>query len=473
MEPIEVVERLGRWSSGPGPLYVLLAQRLRELIDAGELPPGTLLPPDRVFAALLSVGRGTVVATYDLLRAEGRVTRRRGSGTRVAGEPVADRHQDTSAPMFLHLLEPRRDAIMLACAAPESPPEELAAAYGAIAPALTDEANIGYWPAGHPVLRRAVADRYTRRGAPTAPEQILVTNGGQHGLSVLARALLRPGDRVLAETPTYPGALEAFREQGAVVRPMRAGLDGFEGAVGVHRPVAAYVIPTFQNPTGGVLSVADRRRLVAVARRSGVTLIDDEVLAELGFPGEELPPPLAAWSDDVVTVGSFSKTVWGGFRVGWVRAPADVVARLARLRAVHDLGGNVPAQLAAAELLPRLEGILRRTAIDRRRSHDVLVAALRRRLPDWQTSPVRGGQTLWVRLPHGDGVSFAQVALRHGVVVLPGSGLDPSGASDAHIRLHFLHAPSVLTDAVGRLARAWGAYRPPSTPARGLPALSI
>ncbi len=101
-----------------------------------------------------------------------------------------------------------------------------------------------------------------------------------------------------------------------------------------------------------------------------------------------------------------------------------MIARLARLRAVHDLGGNIPAQLAAAELLPRLDEIATREAATRKAGHDLLLAELARHLPDWQVPAVPGGQTLWARLPHGDGTSFTQAALRHGVAVLPGTGLD-------------------------------------------------
>ncbi|QUH05838.1 PLP-dependent aminotransferase family protein [Saccharopolyspora erythraea] len=463
MMPIHLTERLGRWSSGRGPLYVLLAARLRQLIDDGELPPGALLPPDRVLASALAVGRSTVVAAYDLLHGEGRIVRRQGSGTRVSGSPSTAAPDTTGAPVFLHLLEPSDDVIALACAAPDSPPPELVEAYERVLPELAaTTGDIGYHPGGHIALRQAIAERYAQRGVPTEPDQVLVTTGGQQALSLLARAFVRPGDQVLVEAPTYPGALEAFREEAAVLRALPPGLGGFEAAARDHRPSLAYVIPTFQNPTGAVLPPLSCRRLAEAAGDAAVPLIEDEVLAELGFPGEETPPPLAAYADTVITVGSLSKIVWAGLRVGWVRAPAPVIARLARLRAVHDLGGNIPAQLAAADLLPRLEPLLRRWAAQRQACHDHLRAELTRQLPDWEVPPVQGGQTLWVRLPRGDGDSFAQTALRHGVAVLPGGGLDAAGGSEEYVRIHFLHTPDDLSQAVRRLARAWHAYRPPA-----------
>ncbi|WP_328469161.1 PLP-dependent aminotransferase family protein [Actinoplanes sp. NBC_00393] len=460
MEPISLVERLGRWSSGRGALYLLLAARIRTLIDEGELPPGALLPPDRVLATALSVGRSTVVAAYDLLCGEGRIVRRQGSGTRVAGPPVATSRPTTEAPAFLHLLEPRDGVIMLACAAPDAPPEELISAYTRTLPQLAGIAgDIGYHPMGHLTLREAIADRYTARGLACDPDRILVTTGGQQALTLLARALIRPGDRVLVQAPTYFGALEAFREEGAVLRTLPVTLSGFASALQEQKPVLAYAVSTFHNPTGTVLPSPVRQRLAQASAAAGIPLIEDEALADLGFPDVPVPPPIAAHHDDVISIGSLSKVAWGGLRVGWVRAPASVIARLARMRTVLDLGGNVPAQLAAADLLPRLAPLMRRTALERRARHDHLRSELARHLPSWEAPAVPGGQTLWVRLPHGDGRSFAQQALRHGVAVLPGAGLDPTGAGDGYLRLHFLAEPQELSEAVRRLAAAWREYQ--------------
>jgi DNA-binding transcriptional MocR family regulator len=474
MNPTELAGRLGRWPAARGPLPVLLAARLRQLIDEGELPPGEPLPPDRALAAALAVGRSTVVAAYDLLAQDGRIVRRQGSGTRVAGAGPASPRPTTSEPIFLHLLEPADGVIPLACAAPDTPPPEVAQAYARIAPTLAGvTGDIGYYPAGHPVLRRAIAGRYAGRGIRAGPEHILVTTGAQQALSLLARALLAPGGRVLVEAPTYPGALEAFREQGARLHPLPPGLGGFAAAARQHRIALAYVIPTFHNPTGCVLSPPARRALVRAAAAARVPLIDDEVPSDLAFPGVVPPPPLAAYGDTVISVGSLSKSVWGGLRIGWVRGPEPLIARLARLLAVHGLGGNVPAQLAAARLLPGLDALTRRQAPSRQARHDHLRAHLARCLPGWDAPPVSGGQVLWVRLPHGDAASFAQAALHHGVAVLPGNGLDVTGHSGHYLRLHFAGPPDQLTEATRRLARAWQAYQPPPVPASTPPALSV
>ncbi|MEU7294034.1 PLP-dependent aminotransferase family protein [Streptomyces exfoliatus] len=488
MEPIDasvtdLTARLGRWSAGRGPLYLLLAARLRRLIDEAALPPGTLLPPDRRLAQALSVGRTTVVAAYDTLRQEGRLVRRQGSGTRVARAalaPEAPRVTETSNPLFLHLLEAPDDVILLSCAAPTQPPPALAEAYRTL---VLPDGDIGYHPAGLAVLRTAVAGRYAARGVPTEPGQILVTTGAQQALSLLARLLLAPGDGVLVEAPTYPGALDLFRETAAVPLPVAVGPDGLDVAEAIrvmedHRPSLAYVVARFQNPTGTVLPPLAGRRLVEAANALGVPLVDDEVLGDLAFDADNTDgaddtdgvpepshPSLSSYGE-VIAVGSLSKVVWGGLRIGWVRGPAPLVSRLARLKALHDLGCDVPSQLVAARLLDGFAAVRDARLRDLRVGHSHLRAELARLLPSWSCAPATGGQTLWVRLPHGDGVSFAQLALRHGVAVLPGATTDALGGSVRHLRLPFLLPPEVLTEAVRRLAEAWAEYTPDPVPER-------
>jgi DNA-binding transcriptional MocR family regulator len=131
------------------------------------------------------------------------------------------------------------------------------------------------------------------------------------------------------------------------------------------------------------------------------------------------------------------------------------------------------ASAEAAELLPGLDDIARRRAAELRARHDQLLAELGRHLPDWHAPSARGGQTLWVRLPHGDGASFAQMALRHGVSVLPGSGLDASGLSIEYVRLHYCLEPGRLTDAVRGLRTAWQAYDPPTRPSLSRAAMVV
>lgn len=452
---------LGRWSAGRGPLYLLLASRIRQLVDDGELAPGTLLPPDRTLAVALAVGRTTVVSAYDLLTQDGKIVRRQGSGTRVAPavlRPDQGRPVDTANPLFVHLLDPLDRIIQLTCAAPTTIPPAVNAAYrNALEFEIADD--IGYHPAGHAVLRNAIAQRFSDRGLPTAPGQILVTTGAQQALALLAKLLVAPGDKVVVEKPTYPGALEAFRESSAVFRPVpHADVDAMIQTMRTERPEVLYVIPSYHNPTGSVMSTLARRRLAAAAAELGVRLIEDEVLADLGFSGE-LPDPIAAYGP-AVTVGSLSKVVWGGLRVGWVRGSESVINQLARLKAVHDLGSNFLAQIAAAELVANLDTLRVQRVAELKIQHDRLCAELTEQLPDWQFEPAAGGQCLWIKLPYGDAVSFAQLALRHDVAALPGGSLDASGGSKDYLRIPFLGPADILSVAVRNLAAAWREYVP-------------
>jgi DNA-binding transcriptional MocR family regulator len=456
--PHDLVDLLGRWASGRGPLYLLLAARLRTLIDDGVLPPEESLPPDRALAKRLAVGRGTVVAAYDLLRQEGRLVRRQGSGTRVAALDLpATRTADGVAanPLLLHILHPPDGVQLLTCAAPPDPPAAMSEAYQEAMARLAGVRDLGYQPAGEPSLRAALAGYYSARGVPTTPEEIVVTTGAQQALTLLSGLLVAPGDTVLTESPTYPGALEVFRHAAAVVKPVTP--ERLRDALS-ERPALAYFVPTARNPDGAVMSNPERRRLAALAAEHDVPVIDDEVCAELCFSGET-PPPLAAFArgEQIVTIGSLSKLVWGGMRVGWVRAPAPLVSRLSRLRAVLDLGGEVLSQLAAATLLRRLDEVREARVRKLRARHDHLCAELRERLPSWSFEPARGGQTVWVRLPHAEVEAFAQVALRHGVAVPPGRSFDPLGGQADHLRLHFLFPEDELSRAVNNLALAWAA----------------
>jgi DNA-binding transcriptional MocR family regulator len=326
----------------------------------------------------------------------------------------------------------------------------------------------GYYPFGLPSLRAAIAAEFCRSGVATTREQVLITNGAQHAFVLCAMLFLQRGDTALLEDPTYFGAIDACRTVGARIATVPVGPGGAAPSAIRARMTATgarliYLTTTYQNPTGSVTPLAALRDMARLVAEFGVAVVDDRTMADLVLDGAP-PPPLAAFAGDqpVLTIGSLSKLLWPGLRIGWIRGPEPIVQRLARLKSAMDLGSPITTQAVAARLLDRLDEVraLRRRQLKPRR--DFLVERLRQRLPDWTFRVPQGGLFLWVKLPAGDAREFTQFAARHGVVALPGSMLSADESHTAHLRLPFLADPDTLQRGVDRLATAWRLYRPGS-----------
>jgi DNA-binding transcriptional MocR family regulator len=462
---LRVVAELGDWAVGPGPLFRSLARAIQAAIERGALPPGARLPAERSLSQAVSVSRGTAVSAYDLLVAEGLVERRHGSGTFVigAGSLGLPPGREGSA-LVARLVDrsatgdsPVVDLSISVLHRPEGLPDVRVgtADLDAVLP------DTGYSPWGLPDLRSACARLVTSWGLPSTVEQIVITTGAQQALSTAAACWVRPGDVVLVEDPTYPGALSAFGAAGArlVGLPVdRHGvrLDGLAGALAEH-PVLAYVQPTLHSPTGSVLAAGRRAELAAALAEARVPLVEDHALAGLAWEG--FPPPIAVHRPEhpIALIGSLSKRFWGGLRVGFVRAPEPVALRFARVKATHDLGSSAIAQVLARRLLehPDAEGFVAARNADLHARAGVLTTALRRELPSWEWPEPRGGLSLWVRLPRPVAEPFAQAALRAGVAVATAEALSPSTAHADRVRLSFSAPPADLVEGVRRLAAAW------------------
>ncbi len=437
------------------PRYAALAGRIRRLVAEGRVPLGTRLPAERELAQALAVSRATVTAAYTRLREDGWATARQGAGT-FAVLPRGPHHG-------AWVPGPADDGTVdLAHAAPAAPGSVPAALATALEELPRFLGAHGYHPAGLPDLRARVADRYTARGLPTTPEQVLVTGGALHGVSTAFGLLLRRVSRVLVEQPSYPNALQAARVHGARLLPVALDpedtatwLGATEQALLTVRPAAAYLMPDFQNPTGALLDVPGRERLAAALRRSGVPAVVDETLAELGLD-TAAPPPLAAFAPDAgsVTVGTLSKVAWGGLRVGWLRAEADVVRRLTAVAVTTSLSGPVVEQLAACALLDGLDASLAEVRDGLRERRAVLTAELRRRLPGWRVPGPPGGLVLWCGLPTPRSRAVVAAAERLGLRLAAGPLFGTGHALDDRLRLPYTQPPEVLRRAVGLLARA-------------------
>jgi len=469
-----VAEVLGEWALGPGRLYWQLARHLTSAIERGVLAPGRRLPSERALARTLHVSRGTVVAAYDLMVGQGQLERRQGSGTFVASLPVPSLPVGREGSTLVHRLVDRSDGpgglIDLSISVLRS-----ASGLPAMSVTTADLVKVvpdtGLSPSGLPALREALARYLTRLGLGSEAHEIVVTTGAQQAIAVAISCWVRPGDPVLIDDPTYPGALSALIAAGA--RPIGISvdqegirLDELERGLD-QRPSLIYLQSAAHSPIGSVLSHHRRVRLAELIERSHVPVIEDQSLAELTWSA--CPPPLASYCtrSSVVTVGSIDKLFWGGLRVGWARAPAAVALRLARVKATHDLGSSVLSQLMAVRLL---EGLQTSTFADDRRAdllarYHVLARNLRTQLPDWEWSEPSGGLSIWARIPEGQAMAFAQVALRCGVAVATADALSCSQRHTDRLRLSFSSRADELEEGVRRLATAWGVWHGQPRPA--------
>lgn len=473
MEVQEWVGLLGHWSSGKGPMYKLLAEALEKLILRGEIPAGTQLPAERQLAQLLAVSRTTVQSAYDSLRKEEWVESRTGSGTWVRPVSGARSWQrgDTLVGSLrrnsifdpqLRREQPLIDLSMAGAADPKSIPySSYSLPEYEIARLLEQQ---GYAPYGLLALRQRIAGRYTQEGLPTTEDQVLVTSGAQQAISLAATLYLQRGDSVLLENPTFVGAIDAFRAAGSRLIPVpidgaRLRVELLPGLIRANTPQLIYVSPTCQNPTGAVYSDGERREIVRVAAEHSIPLLEDNTRYDLVLGGAD-PPFLAAYGEDapIITVGSTSKLFWAGLRVGWVRAPQPVIARLARLKIVADLGTSLIPQAIAVRLFDHLDAVKARRREEMLEALGWMTYLMQEHLPSWRWSPPQGGPFLWVQLPCPDAQEFAQMALRHGTLVTPGLTMSVDGSHTSYLRLPFFLERKLLQEGIVRLGEAWEAF---------------
>ncbi|GAA2079277.1 PLP-dependent aminotransferase family protein [Streptomyces albiaxialis] len=469
----ETLARLVSRTAGTHPGYRALARGVRTLLLDGRVPLRTRLPAERELAGALGVSRATVTAAYDLLREGGYALSRRGAGTWTA-LPQGGRPANVAS-------FPADDCTLdLAIAAPGAPESELLDAYADAGRALPRYASApGYHPYGLPELRAAVAERFTRRGLATRPEQILITTGAQQALSLALSLLGRPGDRVLVENPSYPNALDALRRAGLRTVPVPVTDCGWDtelitSALRQSAPRAAYLVPDFQNPTGALMPHEDRVRIAETARDTGTWLVIDETVSDIALD-VPAPPPFASavppgTGEQLVTVGSLSKTHWGGLRVGWIRTGcSQLVTELATARVPADMANPVIDQLVGLGLLERETEVLRRRLPALRAQRDALTAALSRHLPEWRWRTPPGGLSLWVDLGRPVASALARAALRQGVRIEGGArfGVDP-GTHEHRLRIPFTLRPEDIEEAAARLATAFaGGLTDDETPGPG------
>jgi DNA-binding transcriptional MocR family regulator len=446
------------WRGEQRSSWAALSSRLRLLIIDGRITAGSALPPERQLATALGLSRTTVNAAYAALRADGFLLSRRGSGSvaQVPGQPG-------------RTVFPREgDIIDLSRATSGSVPGVHTAAQRALDRLPGRLTTDGYELSGLPDLRDAIADRFTERGLPTTPDQILVTSGAQSAISLIARTLLSRGDKVIVESPSYPHALDALRLAGARLVPVgvdpMSGWDvaGFENVTGSMHPAMAYLMPDFHNPTALSMPAEVRERIAQLAGASRTLLLIDETTAELDIDRGWAAPPLAFFGDKqdlTLTIGSASKTVWGGLRVGWIRGSKALVDRLVTARLANDLGAGVIDQLVTVEMLGGLDQIVQ----FRRAVHSASVRALDDAITHWQlpwnVTPVAGGISAWVHLGSPVSSMLASAARERGLLLGAGPWFGVDGAFERFIRIPITATPEMIDESMSILASVWGEFR--------------
>jgi 2-aminoadipate transaminase len=448
-------------------LYLQLCGALERAIVAGDLVPGERLPSERDMAILLGVSRTTAVNAYRELEARGLVRGHVGRGTFVSAGP------DTSGAPFawrgkvavgaLRTEDPslrwlagssgNRELISFAAAvaAPECMPVEIIGELVEGNLRRRGSAAMLLGPTeGMPELRRAIAARRQVR-----PEQVLVLSGAQQGLDLIARCLLDPGDTVIIDRPGYLGAIQTFRAAGAHLAGWdveRADFEELEDLILRYRPKFLYTNPTFQNPTGQTMPVPVRRELLELAARYRLPVVEDDPYSELSFDGQrvtslyELDPYHL-----VIYIGTFSKVLAAGLRLGWLMASEAIIDQLALIKQRNDVSSQTLGQLVVAGFITggHLDRHLITLRHEHRQRYRAMCASIERHLTPGQLSylPVDGGMYLWCTLRAGvDAVDLLRAASANGVIFAIGEIFNVDGGGRHRVRLSFSSVPSEAID---------------------------
>ncbi|MEM7127164.1 MAG: PLP-dependent aminotransferase family protein [Chloroflexota bacterium] len=447
-------------------LYLQIAEQIKVQICDGRLPATAQLPTVRQLARQLQVTRLTIQNAYGELQSEGWVEATIGRGTFVSAavrpqtippsittlgdqRPTPDSVINDMIQLQQLETEPMAGMRSMAVGAPDPklfPTEEF---WGAILSLQSDWTSlVGYGsPQGDPMLRVEIASMLKQRHIHATPDEIIVTAGTTHALSMVVQALAQAGDVVLVEQPTYLGFLHILKEQriqpvGIALDQEGPQLDALERAIQLHRPRFFYTSPTYQNPTGICATMERRKAVLELAERYGILIVEDDIYARLAY---DTPPPLPLRSldtnDSVVYVSSESKVLMPSLRVGYIVAPNALQGRLLSIRRATDLCSPTFLQRALATFLQDkgLQRHLKRTIPIYRRRRDALLFALRRYMPEeitW-TEPA-GGFCCWLTLPRTHALrDVHRAALEHRLALAPGEVFLVHPSRELHLRLTF------------------------------------
>lgn len=442
-----------------GRLYAQLQASLEGAIRSGEIPAGARLPSERELAARMELSRTTVVNAYRELESRGLVRSHVGRGTFVCATPEPTdgpfawrgkvsarvaRLLGTNASLR-HLMSnaSNNNLISFAVGVPALECFPLSEYRRAVERTLRryPDVALGLAPVeGQPQLRRAVASRFC-----TKPERILILSGSQQGLDLISRCLIDPGDAVIVDRPGYVGAMQTLRAAGANIigwDAVRADMDELEDLVVRHRPKLIYTDPTYQNPTGRTLTLRDRQDLLKMAARYRIPVVEDDPWRETSL---DAPPPPSLYHLDtyniVIHLGTFSKVLAPGLRLGWLAASEYIVDQLASIKQHENLFTEGTGQLVVADFLRSglIDDHLTVLRVEHRKRRDLLRQAVEKHLArTLELNQPRGGLYFWCRLAGGvEAQSLLQQALPKGVAFAPGDLFYPDGGGRRELRLCF------------------------------------
>ena len=474
------------------PLYRQISQRLQEAILSGELPAGTRLPPERTLAQELGVNRTTIMHAYNALSSAGLTEGHVGRGTVVKHGYFRseDDYNDHATPSWLLGLSTNGDALigpdiqaLSELSSTKEPKQEMISLAQGTPPAdmlPTDlirltierslskdrESALGYCPVeGLQSLRRNLALRMRRRGVRVDIQNILILSGSTQGLGLIGRFLLTPGDEVVVEVPTYLGAIQTFRALGAHIIGIPTDNEGMrvdmlEAILARRQPRFIYTMPTFQNPSGSLMSPERRHRLLLLANRYQIPIIEDDPYGELYF-GEQAPLPLKAQdtNGNVLYLGTCSKILAPGLRVAWLVASETVIERLGLYKQTFDLNTNALGQWTIAEMIRcgMLDEHLMQVRPYYARKLHLMLEAIKMYCPtDIRISPPGGGMHLWCRLSGNIRArNLLREAAHEGVTFACGELFHVDGGGHYSIRLSFASSEDKnITEGIRRLGIA-------------------
>ena len=453
---------LNRHSSQP--LYLQIRDYLSRLIQSGKLAPGEKLPSIRNLAASVGVNKLTIIEAYGVLEADGLIQSRPGAGYFASSAIPSPQWQSHFAPtqkvtisetgetfceqiMAALQAQQRKEIINFSSGFPLA--QELdnfqRIAKRAIANA-TDTLFRYDLPQGQLVLRQQIAQMLLHQGLEVSPEEIIVTNGSEQGLSLAMRYYLQPGDWVIVETPTYHGALGILANLGVKVIgiPMTAegmNLDLLEQYLCSHHPKLIYTISTLHNPTGITTSQTHRQKLLALAQQYDCSILEDNAYEALNFESVAAPIKALDRSDRVTYISTFSKTLMPGLRVGYTIATGKHYQPLLEQKILQDLHSSTVSQAIVSEFLAggHYRRYLHRLRTNHLQSRNAMLQALERYFPSQASWTIpQGGLFLWVHLPEGISVqAICREALSRQILVASGTAFFPNRQGYPALRLNF------------------------------------